>query len=69
MAYDRGSKYVTVKKLRELLALIPDDLEIECNQVGNLSIFAGPGQWRGFINLNTEEVIWDDDGRAQASQS
>jgi hypothetical protein len=58
MSYDKGTKYITAKKLRELLATIPDDAQIECNLVGNLSIYKDAGHWLGFIDLNDETVVW-----------
>jgi hypothetical protein len=56
MAYDKGTKYIRVNKLIELLLTLPPHYEIEPNQVGNLSIYDGPGKWKGFIDLNHEVV-------------
>ncbi len=61
MAYVDGTKFITVAKLRELLANMHGELELECNRVGNLSIYAGPGAWVGFIDFNHECVELEQD--------
>lgn len=56
MAYDKGTKYIRTDKLIELLQTLPPNYEIEVNAVGNLSIYDGPGKWKGYIDLNSETI-------------
>lgn len=50
-------KYMTVGKLREILETLPAEYEIEPNQVGNLSVYAGPGKFIGYVDFASEEFM------------
>ena len=56
--YDQGTRYVTVAKMRELIAALPENYELEVNKVGNLLIYHD-GVSLGYIDLGFgESVEW-----------
>lgn len=67
-------KWISVAKLRELLAKVPDDFEVSCNQVGNLYLgkpsFDKDGKpvrsdYAGFIDINGEELVLNEEGEGE----
>lgn len=59
MAYNQ-TKYIRVDKLIDILKDLPPHLEVEPNAVGNLSLYAGPSHWVGYIDLFREKAELDD---------
>lgn len=49
-------RWMTVKKLKSLLAQLDDDMTVEPNQVGNLAIISPDGEYVGYVDFNEESV-------------
>ena len=47
---------IPVLRLRQLLNEVPDDIELYCNQLGNLGMRGASGVYFGYIDLDTEEI-------------
>ena len=54
-----GQKFLSVKKLRELLTELSDDYMLSVNSVGNLTI-SREGCFIGFIDFNHEAINFNE---------
>jgi len=69
---DELVKHVSVGKLKELLAGVPDDCHLVANQVGNLAIYRGSVEEQemcdGAIAFSAETIEWytDENGEPLA---
>lgn len=52
-------KYITVKRLKEILIALNDNYIIASNSVGNLAIYDN-NNWIGYIDLNEEKLEIDE---------
>jgi hypothetical protein len=57
---DTGCKMITVGKLKELLATLPDNYYIHSNTVGNLLIGNESFDWVGYIDFMEEGIDLSD---------
>jgi hypothetical protein len=57
MGWDNGHKFMSAKKLRELLEKLPDDSHVFCNMVSNIGIYDPTGEvYLGFIDFSSEQL-------------